>query len=95
MNDAGHPFRTLWLDPDFRREAATDHRCVVCGRALAKRSPFRKVLCVSPVGEADLPFYAVHAEDWPAAMASDVPADDRLIGPDCATRLGLEWSVPA
>lgn len=90
-----HPFRTIFLDPDFRREAETDHRCIVCGRALAKRSPFRKILAVCPPGDEDWPYLAVHAEDWPEAMGSGLPTFDWLIGPDCAVRIGLEWSVPA
>lgn len=80
--------RSRWLDPDFRNEAKTDHRCCVCGKAMALGRPFRTVL--TSIEDGALFYCAIWPADYNEAPASAVALP---IGNDCAARLGLEWTA--
>lgn len=75
------------LDPDFRREPKTDHWCFLCQKDLKPGAPYRVIRM-----ELDV-FHAIHPDDWEAAKTEITrPIEQWQIGPDCARRIGLEWS---
>lgn len=80
--------RIKWIDPDFRREAKTDHRCCVCGKALKAGKKFRTVL--TSIADDPLFYRAIHSADYSEAPANLVQLP---IGNDCAAQFGLEWST--
>lgn len=81
------PFRTVFLDPDFRRNPKSKVFCCVCQKDIkGKPKYFARVV----FGGA----CAVHPEDEhliPSGFDEDY---GRLsVGSDCAKRIGLEWFV--
>jgi hypothetical protein len=79
-----NPFRTIFIDPDYRRSPKTSVFCCVCQKDI-KGAPkfYARVVdgCnfVHPEDEALVP--AGYAEDY-----GTLP-----VGSDCAKRIGLEW----
>ncbi len=80
--------RTKYLDTDFRRRPKTDLFCYVCQKDIKPDSKYRMIHVIDggpnvlhPGSEADYVSDAGEMGSHP-------------IGPDCAKRLGLEWSVP-
>lgn len=90
------PIRTKYIDPDFRRQPKTNLYCVVCQRDINPNSKWRQIMY-----ELDK-YEAVHVDDWLVAEADiksrrashlDAVVFD-TIGPDCAKKIGLEFSKP-
>lgn len=82
MSDPKLP-RLRFLEYDSRPTPKTEHYCVACQRDLDPTLPSRTVRITAEM-------MVVHPEDKPPATASLWS-----LGPDCAAKLGLEWSVPA
>jgi hypothetical protein len=78
--------RTKFLDYDARREPATAFSCVMCQRDLNSRDP--KIRWVRLVDDV----HVLHPADQAPALK-----DSGLhpIGPDCARKLGMEWTHAA
>jgi hypothetical protein len=72
--------RSIFLDFDSRPEPKTDRWCVKCQRDIKPGRPARIVRVL----EAQV----LHPDDAGGA------GEEYLIGLDCATQLGLEWSRP-
>lgn len=92
-------YRTTPTDPDYRRQPKTQCYCVMCQRDLAPGSPIRWIAC-----ELDKLPMIIHPADVQQAWAeirprrsphhhNDVIQFER-VGPDCARKLGLEWTLP-
>ena len=80
-----HPFRSLWLDPDFTRNPKTSLFCCVCQRDIKGDARFFARV-------VDGGFFAVHPEDE-GLVPDDYPEDFGTlpVGPECARRIGREW----
>lgn len=79
--------RSIYLDPDFRPRPKTDCYCCICQRDI--RGSYRKAYVVASG------FAAIHPDDL-AIYSPGHPDDEHgwmPIGPDCAARLGLQWTV--
>lgn len=76
--------RTKYIDPDFRPKPRTPVFCCVCYKDLA---PSRSRLCVLLINGG---MEAVHPDDWNEGV--DAGGFTALIGPDCADRIGREWT---
>lgn len=85
--DAVKPWREKYLDINTRREPHTDHFCVACQKDMDPAKPYRSVHVVG--GGA----FVLH----PADEGKYVPDNGDMgwfpIGPDCARKLGLEWTT--
>lgn len=83
-------YRVKFLDGDYRRDPKTDHFCCMCQKDIT--GPHRMVHLVEG-GD-----HVLHPEDEELfADDKEAQAGDLYwhpIGPSCAKRLGLEWSVP-
>lgn len=77
--------RTIYTDPDFRRQPKTDVYCHLCQRDLNPDKPCRAVLIDWDTDTCGLE--AVHPDD--AAMVPG--ATWHRVGSDCAARVGAEW----
>lgn len=93
------PFRTKYMDPDFRRDPKTSRYCIMCSRDLKPGQPHRIVKY-----ELDKGYEAIHPQDFDAAekeikarwaphQQDNCVVTDR-VGMDCARNLGLEWTFP-
>ena len=83
------PFRTVFLEPDFRREPKTDCFCCVCQKDI-KGEP-RFFARIVHAGAS-----AVHPDDW--ILVPEGHPDDygvHPVGNDCARRVGREWFATA
>jgi hypothetical protein len=90
--------RVRWIDPDFRRQSTAARICCVCGRALRPKVG-RLVRLLDG-------HHVLHPDDRVSFKLGDKTRRDQdgceveferddgeqLIGPDCAEKLGLEWS---
>lgn len=79
--------RTKYTDPDFRRNPKTALFCYQCQKDLKPESEYRLVYVVDGMS-------ALHPDDIAAHVKGKNDLGLLPIGPDCARRLGLEWSVP-
>jgi hypothetical protein len=79
--------RTTFLDPDNRRYAKTDLFCCRCNKDI--KGSHRIVHLVA--GGAQV----LHPDDELAYVSDGGDLGAQAIGPDCARKLGLEWSRPA
>lgn len=82
-----HARRTKFVNYDARRDPKTDHFCCCCQRDIGPNTVPRLLYLANDMS-------AVHPED----VLGSERADDygwKAIGPECAKRLGLEWSRPA
>jgi len=87
----GKPYRLICPDWDFRKDPKTDHFCAVCQKDIKLGRPYRMVHIVD--GGAVI----LHPEDEAIYAANGDQAGDLLhhpIGPECARRIGQEWSRP-
>lgn len=81
------PMRTKYTDPDFRRNPKTSLFCYQCQKDLAPTSNYRMVYIIDGMN-------AVHPTDVKDYVKGVNDLGLFPIGPDCAKRLGLEWSTP-
>lgn len=77
--------RTKYTDPDFRRTPKTKLFCYQCQKDLDPASKYRNVFIVESMS-------ALHPDEVPGYVMGKDDAGWLPIGPDCARRLGLEWS---
>ena len=75
--------RLKFLEYDSRPEPKTEHFCIACQRDLDPSKPYRTVRLTREM-------MVVYPGDKPPQTA-----EVWAIGPDCAEKLGLEWSTPA
>ena len=93
------PARVLWIDPDFRRVSKAAKICCVCGKAL-RPSVGRLVRLLDghhvlhPDDRATFEFGDEARDQDGRSLTFERDDGDQWIGPDCAKRLGLEWSWP-
>lgn len=88
MSKTSKPYRSTFLDFDARREPKTELYCCKCQKDIKNKSSYRMVHIIEGGSQV------LHPED--EHLYNDPPADLlwHPIGPDCARKLGLEWSVP-
>lgn len=72
--------RLLDLDPDFRRIAKTNRTCWMCGKDIKPTTKARQICGYGGIT-------IIHPDDAPKTGG-----DWLLVGPDCARRIGLEWT---
>jgi hypothetical protein len=92
MPAAAKPYRTKFTNYDARRDPKTDHFCCVCQKDLKPGAPFRMVHLVDGGG------FVLHPEDEALYSRTGERRGDvggHPIGPDCARKLGLEWTSEA
>lgn len=93
-------FRTTPTDPDYRRTPKTRHYCAMCQRDLAPGSPIRWIAF-----ELDKLPMIIHPADlqkaWvelrisrPNPFYRNGIIEFAPIGPECARKLGDEWTLP-
>ena len=87
-------YRTKYLDPDFRPTPKTNHFCCACYKDIKNRESFRSVHCIHGG------MTVLHPEDEPLYKAAFPNGESgdlnwQPIGPDCAKKLGLEWTWPS
>lgn len=78
-------YRTVFLDPDYRRDPKTPVFCCVCQKDIGGTPGFTARLVDGGVS-------AVHPDD--EHLVPDGLADDygtHPVGSDCARRIGREW----
>lgn len=76
--------RTKFIDPDFRREPKTQLWCCRCQKDI--RGAYRVVHLVN--GGA----FALHPGDEGKYAADSGDLGAHPIGPDCARKIGIEWT---
>jgi hypothetical protein len=79
-------YRTKFLDYDARREPKTDRYCVRCQKDIKQGSVCRSVHIVD--GGA----MVLHPADEHLYTSNSGDCGSYLIGPDCASILGIEWT---
>jgi hypothetical protein len=79
-------YRTMFTDPDNRRNPKTSHYCARCHKDLKPGQPFRVIHMV------DGGPFALHPED--EALYTNATTDMGCfpVGMDCARRIGLEFT---
>lgn len=82
-------FRTIFLAYDARRDPKTDLSCIVCQKDLNPTKPYRTVHVVAGGSQV------LHPDDEQLYIPDKGDCGCHPIGPDCAKKLGLEWSWPA
>lgn len=76
--------RTVFIDPDFRREPKTGRYCCRCQRDIAPGAPARRIYLRNNGA------VALHPADVPAhALPDDIGW--ALLGPECARAVGADW----
>lgn len=81
--------KTEFLDPDFRREPKTDLFCYCCQKDIKPGSNYRMIHVIA--GGAKV----LHPDSEADFVAGAGDMGSFPIGPDCARKLGLQWSHPA
>lgn len=80
--------RTKFLDPDHHasHHSKTDFWCCRCGKDIRTRANARWVHLV------DGGMQILHPEDEDSYIADGGDMGGHPLGPDCAHKIGLEWS---
>lgn len=82
------PYRTKWLDPDYRRDYPSQPGDLICARCQRVVDPARARWVHLVDGAPNV----LHPKDEPKYTSDDGDMYTFPIGPDCAKRLGLEWT---
>ena len=86
------PYRTKYIDPDYRRDPKTDVFCARCQKDI--KGPVQYVVHLVDGG-----MEALHSEDETLFQEAAVEGSEAQrgdlgchpIGPCCAKKIGLEW----
>lgn len=82
-------FKSIYeSDPDFRRDPKGDYCCVNCHRPINKEKGNYRLIHVVNGGDMYL-----HPEDEALYVSDAGDCGLSPVGVDCATKIGLEWTV--
>lgn len=81
-------YRWTYLDSDSRRRPKTDLYCCVCQKDIKNKTGYRMVHIIEGGGKV------LHPEDEKRYDDHKADVGWHPIGPDCARKLGLQWSLP-
>ncbi len=79
--------RKIYLDADFRRESKTERYCCMCQKDIRPDQPVRHVHII------DGGMWVLHPQDEGIYRPDGGDCGSHLIGPNCARKLGMEWSA--
>jgi hypothetical protein len=77
--------RTKCIDPDYRKDPKTDHFCCRCQKDIRGAHRFVHLVNGGP--------FALHPEDESKYIADSGDLGSFPIGPDCARKIGVEWTT--